>query len=187
MLIDGDKIAATLKHIIPLTKKHKTEMINELNRTANSVLFGQIIVSLVQGLTGSIGIFIGAKIFGIANPGIVIWGIMMAIASLIPIVGTGLVWVPLGLVNIVRGIGLDAMGSIWYGVFLLIWGALAVANIDALIRPKLVSQRANLHPIVVLISVFGGLQAFGFIGIFIGPIIISSLLKVIQIYMKEYH
>jgi predicted PurR-regulated permease PerM len=187
MLIDGDKISDTLKKIVPLNRKHKNEMIKELKRTANSVLFGQIIVSLVQGITGSIGIFIGAKIFGISNPGFIIWGILMAIASLIPIVGTGLVWIPLGLVNIVKGLAADTMGPIWYGVYIMIWGAVAVANIDEFIRPKLVSQRANLHPVVVLISVFGGLHAFGFIGIFIGPIIISSLLNVIQIYRKEYH
>lgn len=187
LFIDGEKIANFFENLLPLTKKNKVAVFKELSNTATSVIFGQIIVSIVQGLTGSLGLLIGALIFDIPNPGIIIWGIFMAISSFIPVIGTGLVWIPLGIINIIRGIGLNGTNFIWYGIFVIIWGAIAVANIDAFIRSRFVSQRTAMHPIVVLVSAFGGLQAFGFIGIFIGPIIISFLIKIIQIYIEEYN
>jgi len=150
------------------------------------VLFGQIMVSFIQGLTGAAGILIGSAIFGISNPGVVGFGIAMAIASLIPFIGTGLVWIPLSASNILLGI-VNNQPNLWgYGLFILVWGAVAVANIDSITRPKLVSSMSSLHPMVVLVSVFGGLALLGFIGIFIGPIVVGIFFKVLDIYKKEY-
>ena len=186
MLIDGAKIAIEVKEILPLKQEHKDEFIKEITTTANSVLFGQIMVSFIQGLTGAAGILIGSAIFGISNPGVVGFGIAMAIASLIPFIGTGLVWIPLSASNILLGI-INNQPNLWgYGLFILVWGAVAVANIDSITRPKLVSSMSSLHPMVVLVSVFGGLALLGFIGIFIGPIVVGIFFKVLDIYKKEY-
>lgn len=185
MLIDGTKIAKEVKDILPLKQEHKDEVLNEITKTANSVLFGQILVSLIQGITGAIGILIGSAIFGISNPGVVGFGIAMAIASLIPFIGTGLVWIPLSASNILLGI-INNQPNLWgYGLFILAWGAIAVANIDSITRPKLVSSMSSLHPIVVLVSVFGGLALLGFIGVFIGPIVVGIFFKLLEIYKKE--
>ena len=186
ILIDGDKISRTIYNFIPLRKKHKKEILKELKKTTDSVLFGQVIISLIQGATGSIGILLFSKIWNIPHANFITWGILMAAASLIPLLGTGLIWIPLGIANLIRGLSTASPNVFWYGISVFMWGAIAVANIDALIRPKLVGERANLHPIIVLISVFGGLSAFGFIGIFVGPIIVSSLIKLITIYQREY-
>jgi predicted PurR-regulated permease PerM len=185
LLIDGAKIAKEVKDILPLKQEHKDEVLNEITKTANSVLFGQILVSLIQGLTGAVGILIGSWIFGISNPGVVGFGIAMAIASLIPFIGTGLVWIPLSASNILLGI-INNQPNLWgYGLFILVWGAVAVANIDSITRPKLVSSMSSLHPVVVLVSVFGGLALLGFIGIFIGPIVVGIFFKMLEIYKKE--
>ncbi len=186
MLMDGAKISEEIRLILPLKDEHKDEVLRDITKTANSVLFGQILVSLIQGLTGAIGILIGSWIFGISNPGVVGFGIAMAIASLIPFIGTGLVWIPLSASNILLGI-INNQPSLWgYGIFVLAWGAIAVANIDSITRPKLVSSMSSLHPMVVLVSVFGGLSLLGFIGIFIGPIVVGIFFKILEIYRKEY-
>ncbi|PYX26894.1 MAG: hypothetical protein DMG82_00235 [Acidobacteria bacterium] len=89
-----------------------------------------------------------------------------AVCSLIPIVGTMLVWLP-------TGIYLMATGHLWKGIILILWGALVVGTIDNIIRPLVIGSKVELHPLLLLFSLLGGLQVFGFIGIFIGPVVIS--------------
>ena len=101
-----------------------------------------------------------------------------AVCSLIPIVGTMLVWLP-------TGIYLMAAGHLWKGIILILWGALVVGTIDNIIRPLVIGSKVELHPLLLLFSLLGGLQVFGFIGIFIGPVVISVIAALIIMLREE--
>ena len=103
----------------------------------------------------------------------------MMITAFVPVLGTPLIWVP-------AGVGLLLDGSVTRGVFLLIYGATIVMNIDNFLRPKLVSGRSNVHPVLILIGVLGGLRVFGFIGMLVGPLILAILVALIKFYEQNY-
>src|SRR5947209_18014021 len=101
-----------------------------------------------------------------------------AVCSLIPIVGTMLVWLP-------TGIYLMATGHLWKGIILILWGALVVGTIDNIIRPLVIGSKVELHPLLLLFSLLGGLQVFGFIGIFIGPVVLSVIAALTDMLKEE--
>ena len=104
----------------------------------------------------------------------------MTILSIIPVVGAFLIWLPAGIFLLISG-------QIWEGVFVLVWGVLVVSQVDNFIRPKLVNKFANIHPLETFLGVFMGLSFFGFIGILIGPLIISLFTTLIRIFRKEFN
>ena len=103
----------------------------------------------------------------------------MAILSLLPVIGAFLVWVP-------GAIFLLATGDIWQGIFLIIWGVVVVSQIDNFIKPKLIGDRADIHPIFVLIGVLGGVAAFGFIGLFLGPLVVGVTISILKVWEQDY-
>ncbi len=105
--------------------------------------------------------------------------ITMAFTSIIPYVGTALVWVPIGLYLLVTG-------NIWQGIFIMIWGAVIVGNSDNVIRAYLIKDKAGVHPLFVVFSILGGLSLFGFWGIVFGPLVISLAVTILHIYEMEY-
>ncbi len=186
LLIDGETIIEWFKVHLPLNPKLKQISFTQLHDVSKSVVFGQLIVSSVQGLTGAIGLYIGGLIFGISNTGFVLWGIAMVFASLIPIVGTALIWLPLGLIQIVAGLALNSYSYLYYGIYVLIYGATLVSNIDSVVRPKVTGNLASVHPLIILIGVIGGLKIMGVLGIFIGPILLALIVKILsQFYFND--
>ena len=170
---EGRGFMTYLKALMPLEPALKDSLFHELRTVTQAVLYGQVLTAVIQGGLGGLGLLI----CGVPNA--LFWGAIMMITAFVPVLGTPLIWVP-------AGVGLLLDGSVTRGVFLLIYGATIVMNIDNFLRPKLVSGRSNVHPVLILIGVLGGLRVFGFIGMLVGPLILAILVALIKFYEQNY-
>jgi predicted PurR-regulated permease PerM len=176
---DGPALVKRMQGIWPLSKKHKNIVYDKLKNTTHAVMYGSILIALIQGALGALGFWL----FGINS--FFIWGIIMAIFALVPIVGTAIIWIPAALYLIAKGATNGNMTLVWNGVGLLIYGTLIISSADNLLKPKLIGNRSGMHPVVVLLGVLGGLSLFGFAGFLIGPLILAALTSFADIYQKE--
>lgn len=173
-LTDGDRFIAYLRRAIPIPGRQVDFLLSEARVGLRAVFFGQILMSLLQGILCGIGWWIA----GLPSP--ILWGAVMAIVALLPVVGTPMIWVPGGLYLLVQG-------DVVAGIFLLLWGVIVVLVIlDTFLRPKIIGYGADIHPMLVLIGVLGGVAAFGFIGLFLGPLIVGILIAVLKVYEADY-
>ena len=179
LFLDGPKLVGKCKNLIPLKSIHKEHMFQKFQDTTYAVIYGSIIVAVIQGTLGGIGFFL----FGIQSP--VLWGIIMMITALIPFVGTAVIWLPAALIHIGTGTTLGNEALIWQGIGLLLYGTFIVASIDNVLKPKLIGERAGVHPILILLGVLGGLVLFGFVGFIIGPLVLAMINALVEIYEKE--
>lgn len=170
LLRDGDKLSKIIVLVSPLSDNDDRAVLRKLERAVNSVVKGNLVVAVVQGVLCSIGFML----FGVPSP--VLWGMTAAIAALIPGFGTSLVLIPAILFLFMTGSASAAVG-------LLVWGVLAVGLIDNYLGPKLVGKNTNLHPFVVMLSVIGGIIFFGPLGFILGPLTISLLFALIDIFL----
>lgn len=169
LLKDGSELKKVLIKLSPLSDSDDEGVFNKLELAVNSVVKGSLLVALTQGIFAAVGF----TVFGLPNS--ILWGTVAAVAALIPGVGTSLVVLPAVLF-------LFLTSSIFSAVGLLIWGIFAVGLIDNFLGPNLVGKGMKLHPLLVLLSVLGGLSFFGFAGIFLGPLTISLLFALLNIY-----
>lgn len=176
---DGELLVRKLKGLSPLDKRHTEHIFTKFGETVYAVIYGSIIVALVQGVLGGFGFWV----FGLSSP--VLWGVVMTITAMIPFVGTAIVWLPAALVRIGAGSTLGDEVMVWQGIGLLIYGALIVSTVDNILKPKLIGERAGVHPVLVMIGVLGGLAVFGFMGFILGPLILAGLNCLIDIYERE--
>lgn len=169
MLRDGGNLKKSIIAMSPLLDAYDEEIFSKLEAAIFSVVRGSLGVSIVQGLLTMLGFWI----FGIPNP--VLWGSVAAIASLIPGIGTAVVLIPAILYLYLTGSMLAAGG-------LLVWAILAVGLIDNFLGPYLVQRGVHVHEFLILLSVVGGLSFFGPIGFLLGPLILSLLFALLDIY-----
>lgn len=182
LLKDGGQFVEGLKGIIPLDKKDREKMFKELGDVVHATIYGNIIVALIQGLIAGLGFWV----LGFGNAWIL--GILVAFAALIPIVGTAIIWLPVSLYAILMGMIQADNSGIIKGVIMILWGALAVSTVDNFLKPKIIGTKTHLHPVFILIGILGGIIVFGFIGIIIGPVILSALIIFTKIYAdRENH
>lgn len=169
LLRDGTRVRQALIELSPLSDREDEGVFDRLELAVNSIIKGSLVIALVQGVLTAVGF----SLFGISNA--ILWGTVAAVAALIPGIGTALVLAPAIVFLFFTGTALQAFG-------LLIWGILAVGLIDNLLGPKLIGRGMKLHPLLVLLSVLGGLMFFGPIGIFLGPLSVSLLFALLSIY-----
>ncbi len=169
LLRDGKRVRQTLIEISPLNDRDDEEVFNKLETAVNSVIRGNLLIALTQGVLSTIGFFL----FGVPNA--ILWGTVAGMAALIPGIGTGLVFAPAIALLFLTGATPQAFG-------LLAWGVLAVGLIDNILGPKLVGKGMQLHPLLVILAVLGGIMFFGPIGIFLGPLSLSLLFALLSIY-----
>jgi len=166
-------IASRAQTVIPLRPDYTQSLLEEFRRIGRSTLLGTIVTGLAQGLLA----MIGYAIAGVPEP--VFFGAMTALASLIPAVGTLLVWVPAGVVLI-------AAGHAARGVLELAWGALAVVGVsDYVIRPRLVGGEGGTPALVTFAALFGGVEVWGLKGLIMGPVLMLVAVAVLRIYVRE--
>lgn len=170
---EGHGFIRYLKTLLPLETGLKDSLFNEMRTVTQAVLYGQVLTAVIQGGLGGVGLLI----FGVPNA--LFWGAIMMITAFVPVLGTPLIWVP-------AGVGLILDGDSTRGVLLLIFGVTIVMNIDNILRPRLVSGRSHVHPVLILIGVLGGLKVFGFIGLLVGPLILAVLVALIKFYEQNY-
>lgn len=169
LLRDGKRLKKILVFLSPLPDSEDQMVFQKLETAINSVVRGSLIVAVVQGAL----VATGFAIFGIQ--GFILWGMVASIASLIPGVGTAVVIIPAIIFLFFEGQTLYALG-------LLLWGFLAVGLIDNFLGPKLIGKGTNLHPLLILLSVLGGIALFGPVGFIIGPLSLSFLFALLDIY-----
>jgi predicted PurR-regulated permease PerM len=169
---EGKDWAYRAGKLAPLSDAQVARLYQNISDTIIANVYGILTVGAAQGiLTG-----IAMKIVGM--PSALLLGLGAGFASIIPVVGSALVW---GTVAIY----LFAQGAIWKGVFLLVWGTVVVSSIDNVIRPWVVGNRVELHPMVLVFFILGGVEAFGFIGLFLGPVVASVLAAVFAMLRAE--
>jgi predicted PurR-regulated permease PerM len=175
LLKDGDKIVNSIKSLLPLDAKRQDELINKTKKSIYAVLYGQFLTSFIQGFAGGLGFFI----LGLSSP--VFWGIIMAFFSILP-VGTTIIWLPASIYLIVSGLATGNTILLVKGIILLAYGIIVISTIDNLLRPKLVGDKLRAHPLLILIGLLGGIYVFGVLGIFIGPLILTLLVAILEMY-----
>lgn len=166
---DGHKFKKEIIEISPFKDERDETIIDKLKLAVLSIVKGSILVSLMQGALAIIGFYI----FGIPSP--VLWGSIAIVAALIPGLGTSLVLLPAILYLFFTG----ASGA---GLGLIIWGVVAVGLVDNILGPKLVEKGVKIHPFLILISAIGGIGYFGPLGFILGPIALSFLFALLDIY-----
>lgn len=179
MFKDGHKVLALFENVVHLEDKNKHEVIDQFANSIHAIVFGYIVVAAVQALAGTIGLFI----FGIKS--YLLWGLIMFVLCLIPFVGAVVVWLPASIFLGVSGYVSGNPVLMWKGIGLFIYGTVVVSSVDNLLRPKIIGTRAHIHPVMILLGVLGGLSVFGFIGIFVGPLILQAFTILAKIIYSE--
>ncbi|MFH1990714.1 MAG: AI-2E family transporter [Patescibacteria group bacterium] len=172
MLKDGQSLKAKIIALSPLLDIDDEAISKKLGMAINSVIRGSLLIALIQGAMTMVGF----TIFGVPNA--VLWGSVAAIAALIPGIGTALVLIP-------AIAFLFLQGETFYGIGLIVWGMGGVGLIDNFLGPKLVGHGIHLHPLIILLSVFGGLVFFGPIGFLLGPLTATLFFALLDIYSLQ--
>lgn len=166
-LRDGDEMAERLMRFVPMSETRKAHLVEHLVSVTRAVVLGVLLTAAIQGtLVG-----IGFAIIGLPSP--VVFGVLAAIAALVPIVGAALVWLPALAV-------LLAQGRWGAAIFLVVWNVALVAQADNVVRPLVISGRGGVSMLPVFVGLLGGLVAFGPIGMFLGPVIIALALSLFR-------
>lgn len=169
---DGKYFTKYLIALSPLEDTHDTFILGRLAQAVRSVALGTVFVALIQGVLTAIGL----TFFGFDRA--ILWGCVAALGALVPGIGTAIVFIPAVIYLVVTGSQVSA-------VLVALWGMLAVGFIDNLIGPYLMSRGNNMHPLVILLSVLGGITLFGPIGFILGPVIMSLFLVLLELYSKR--
>ena len=173
LLIDGKKFLKVIMKFSPLKDKYEELLIEKFTSIARATIKGTSLLAIIQGLIGSF-LFLAT---GVSSP--VLLGILMTISSVIPTVGSGLIWLPVGLVMIL-------LGHTVKGIVILAVGALVIGTVDNILRQKLIGKDVEMHPLLILFSTLGGLAIFGIAGFVVGPIIMALFLALWEIYFFEF-
>ena len=169
---DSDKLKDYLSSLSPFSEKTEEKFLNELRGITNAIVFGQVIIGVVQGLALGIGFFI------LGVPKTIILTFIAIIICMIPFLGSGLVWIPVSFF-------LLASGQTYSGIFLLLYGGLFVSSLDNIIRPIILSRKSSTLPIPVsIIGTIGGLFVFGIAGLILGPLILAYAMIIIEFYQQ---
>jgi predicted PurR-regulated permease PerM len=164
---DGDEFAARAIHLIPTDEGRKKRLVEHLSAVTRAVVLGSLVTAVAQGAFLALGFWIS----GLPSP--VVFGVLAGVCALLPVGGTAFVWVPGALL-------LGAQGRWGWAIFLFVWGAVIVGSADNVLKPMLISGRAEISTLAVFIGVLGGLAAFGMIGMFLGPVLVALALELFR-------
>ena len=162
-----------IENNLPLSYKSIVLLKHETQNIVISNAIGIPVIMTGQALAAILGYWIS----GAGDP--LTWGVLSGFCGLIPVIGTGTVWVPLT-------INLFIEGNIWQGIFLLVYGAAIISNVETVFRMVFMKKYANIHPLITIFGVILGLNLFGFWGIIFGPLVISGFLVLLKIYKNEF-
>lgn len=171
-LRDGEQLVATLNYAIPMGDGRQKMLFHRFASVTRATLKGSLLVGLAQGTLGGVLFWL----LGIRAP--FFWGVIMAMLSLLPLVGTAIVWAPAAVI-------LMLSGSVTKGIFLLAGGVLVVGTVDNILRPLLVGRETRMPDYMVLLSTLGGLSVFGPAGFVAGPVVAALFLSVWDMFAQE--
>ena len=173
MLIGGRDMEEYVSDILPFNKRNKKNILHEFNMIVKSNAIGIPLLAVIQGAVATLGYFI----FGAPSP--VLWGFLSCFATIIPIVGTALIWAPLALYMGMTGHWGMAIG-------LAVYALVVISNVDNLVRFMLQKKMADTHPLITIFGVVIGLSLFGFMGVIFGPLLLSIFVFCVNIFKVEY-
>lgn len=172
LFVDGRKMVDYLMYLLPLKDKYNKEIFKKFHEISYTTMTSTFVVAIVQGVVGAIG-------FAIVGFPAFLAGVIVAILSLFPVVGSALFYAPMGLYYLI-------IGQTWQGIFILCWGFFIIGTIDNIIRAWMIKDKAQVNPIFVVLSVLGGITLFGFWGVVLGPLVVSLLVTMLHIYSLEF-
>jgi len=165
LLRDGSALARRIEDTVPLHAAQQEALVAKFTTVIRATIKGSLVVAILQGAIG------GTVFWALGIEAALLWGVLMAFMSLLPAIGTGIVWVPVA-------IYLLATGAIWQGLVLVFCGLFVIGMVDNLLRPILVGKDAKMPDYVVLISTLGGIELLGFNGVVIGPVVAALFIAV---------
>lgn len=173
MLIGGSKMERYIYSILPFSRENRLEVVNEINMIVTSNAIGIPLLAIIQGVIAMIGYWI----FKAPSP--LLFGFLTCFATVIPILGTALVWAPLVVYMLLAGDWVNALALTAYAL-------IVITNVDNLIRFILQKKMADTHPLITIFGVIIGLSLFGFMGVIFGPLLISIFLLCFSMFKKEF-
>ena len=166
---DGPGFLNKVRDYMPFSDEQKSRLTKQVKDMVASTVYGGVTVAMIQGFLGGLAFYI----IGFTSP--VLWGIVMSIVSFIPLLGTLGVWGPAAIYLLMRGEYLTGIGLILYGTFV-------IGLVDNFLRPMLIGSRTKMPTIIIFFSVLGGIEAFGIIGLIMGPLIMAVFISVFEIF-----
>ncbi|MEJ7685984.1 MAG: AI-2E family transporter [Variovorax sp.] len=164
LLRDGSTLSKTIREALPMARPHTHYLLNKFTTVIRATVKGNVVVAIVQGALGGIAF----SVLGVQ--GALLWAVLMAFLSLLPAVGAALVWLPVAVYFL-------AVGAVWQGVSLIVFGVVVIGLVDNILRPLLVGKDTQMPDYVVLISTVGGMALFGINGFVIGPVIAALFMS----------
>jgi len=172
-LMDGDRLLYYMLYYLPLNDEDETKLLHRFTSVTRATLKGTAVIGFLQGLLA------GAALFFAGIPSAVFWAVAMMVLSVVPGIGTALVWIPAVIYLIVGGEYVTAL-------VVALFCAVVVGTVDNVLRPKLVGNDTQLHELMIFFSTLGGLIMFGFMGFVIGPIIAALFVTLWELYGDEF-
>ncbi|MFC7114764.1 AI-2E family transporter [Natronoarchaeum sp. GCM10025703] len=172
-LKDGPKFVAWMQTNSPLPRDVTDNLFEKIEQTTWGVVIGHISVAFLQGLLG------GVALWAAGIPSVAFWTFVMIVLALLPLIGAFLVWGPAALYLAVIGDPVSA-------TFLALYGILVVSMVDNFARPLVIDKRAHLNPGLILVGVFGGVYVLGFVGLFVGPIVLGIFVAMVVTFVEDY-
>jgi predicted PurR-regulated permease PerM len=170
---DGEFFLKKIMHLSPLGDRYEKILYDKFTSTVGATIKGTIIIGIIQGTIGGI-------MFAIVGiPGVLIWGIAMAVLSIIPGPGAAIIWFPAAIILLI-------LGFIWQTIFIILVGALVIGTIDNILRPIMVGKNMQMHELLIFFSTLGGIVIFGASGFMIGPVIAAFFVSLWQMYEHYY-
>ncbi len=171
---DGDKGLAALRSWIPLSEREADLILLRVSDTIYATLYGHLLASITQGSLG------GLMFWFLGLPTPLLWGAVMALLAVVPVLGAFVVWIPAAVILLLKGSWIKAL-------ILILWGTFVVGLIDNLIYPILVGNRVRLHTVAVFLAIMGGLISFGMSGLILGPLIVAVTAALLNIWRDRMH
>ncbi len=169
---DGDRLMELLKTWIPLSEHFNQVIFKKFQEVAGATVVGTLLTALAQGVSG------GLLYWLLGIPNALLWGCLTALFSLLPVVGTGIVWVPWAIFFFLSGS--------WIRGIILVAGGLAVGMLDNVLKAILIEGKAEMHTLIVFLAIMGGIGYFGIVGMIFGPIIVALALTFLELYKLEF-
>lgn len=173
LFLRGPQILRELRGLVPFRPEYEERIIQKFTGVVHATFTGSLAVALIQGALGGLGFLV----FGISSP--LLWGAAMALMSLVPVVGTALIWGPVVVFYLVTGSAIK-------GLLMLVVFGVAVGSVDNILKPVLIQRGMEIHTFWVFVSVIGGLSVFGFLGLVLGPFLFTVLVSLLEIYKVEF-
>ncbi len=173
LLVNTGYIERSLTKLIPFTQEKIDRFAKELEDQTKSNALGIPLLAICQGIFAAVGYWI----FGVPEP--FFWGLMTGFFSLLPMIGSALIWIPAGIFKL-------SEGATWQGVAILIYGVVVIGMVDNVFRLLFQKKFADIHPLITIVGVIVGLQLFGIPGLIFGPLLISYFILLIKIFREEF-